>query len=139
MPHLPSTPHLTMFTVCFGGSFLGTAFFLLIFAAINIIRALQAQNWPTAPGVVISSYMGSSRSSDSGTSYRAVVQYQYQVADRAYTGDRLAFGSRNMYGGYGGAQRTLQRYPAGTQLQVRYDPNKPQNSVLEARSSLSGL
>lgn len=132
---ISGTPHLNTFNVLFGGGFMFAGLLMMLFAAISAIRVLMAQNWPTAEGRVLGSHIASSHSSEGGTSYRAVIQYQYQVGERTYQSDLLSFGSRNMYAGYGGAQRALQRYPVGAAVRVHYNPNKPERGVLEVRTA----
>jgi len=132
---ISGTPHLNLFNVLFGGGFMFAGLLMMLFAAISAIRVLSAQNWPTTEGVVVAGHIATSHSSEGGTSYRPVVQYQYQVVEKTYMSDLMSFGSRNYFGGYGGAQRTLQRYPVGAAVRVHYNPNKPERAVLEVRTA----
>src|SRR5262245_12532375 len=78
------------FTIFFGGGFMCAAFIMMIFVAVLSIKTLTAMRWPTAPGVVVGSRIAESHSSEGGTSYSAVIVYQYQVGERAYQNDLLA-------------------------------------------------
>lgn len=128
-----------MFAGAFGGGFGLTSMILLLIAGIQAMKAMASKNWPTTEGVVLHSDIASSHSSEGGTSYRAVVHYQYNVGERAYTNDLVAFGAKNSFGGYGGAVKTADKYSQGTPVRVHYDPNKPQTAVLETRSAAGCL
>jgi hypothetical protein len=126
------------FTIFFGGGFLCGGMGALLGAGILSIKTLLAMRWPTAPGVVVATRIDSSSDSE-GTSYSPVVVYQYQVGERAYQNDLLAFGAKNYSGGYGGAERTIRKYPVGAGVRVFYNPGNPQKSVLEVRAASGPL
>jgi hypothetical protein len=71
--------------------------------------------------------------SSGSTSYEPVVEYQYTVQNQQYTGRRIAFGANRF--GHSQARSAVARYPVGSTVQVRYNPEKPQEAVLEARAS----
>ena len=125
---------------------------LLIFGVIatllfgSYFRAdLHSRTWPSVPGKVLSDrvqrYQNFDRDSHNYyTVYKPNVQYTYEVAGAAYTGNKVAnrvFYSRN---------RTTfdslkKRYPAGAGVKVYYDPNNPAQAILEpvSRSNLPYL
>ena len=98
-------------------------------------KAQQASAWPSVAGKIVSSEVDwrQMRGGDSSDrkEYRAIVRYEYQVADRVYRADRLRFPNP----GYGGSEEQardiVQRYPAGQAVQVFYKPQNPEEACLE--------
>lgn len=68
------------------------------------------------------------------TMYRAAVTYVYTVNGAQYTSDRLAIGTGLGYGSPAIAEREVAKYPAGSMVQVYYNPNNPAEAVLETRA-----
>jgi hypothetical protein len=113
--------------------------FGLIFIIISITarkRAKAAQTWPTTPGVVLSSHVDihTSRDSDGdrNTTYKPVVAYRYEIMGLEYTGDRIAFGANTF--SHKKSYEIVGHYPVGQPLTVHYNPDKPQDAVLEAEA-----
>ena len=99
-------------------------------------KAKAAESWPTAAGRVLSCEVIEEESTDreGGTStwYNPVVTYAYTAGGRELTSRRLRFGN------YRSATRkkaeaALAPYPVGASPAVRYNPEKPEESVLETR------
>jgi hypothetical protein len=90
-----------------------------------------AKRWPAAPGTVIASQVDR-RCGSSGRNayYVPTIQYSYVVNGRERQGARLRFGATNMRS-RSGAEAALAPYPAGADIQVRYDPADPDQAVLE--------
>lgn len=92
----------------------------------------QSKDWPVAKGSVIQSKIEKrTETTGSGSNRRkvvrsyAVVKYTYAVGNRDYQSSRIAFGqSKN-------AHEIVVRYPKGKSIQVYYDPQKPDQAVLE--------
>ena len=102
------------------------------FSALGKARA--AETWPTATGRVISCEVVEEESTDreGGTStwYNPVVTYAYTAGGRELTSRRLRFGN------YRSASRkkaegALAPYPVGASPTVRYNPENPEECVLE--------
>src|SRR5688572_10449999 len=97
-------------------------------------KAKSAESWPTAPGQVISSEVVEEESTDreGGTStwYNPVVTYAYSAGGRELTGRRLRFGNYRS-AGRRKAEAALAPYPAGATPSVRYNPENPEECVLE--------
>lgn len=98
-------------------------------------EALQAQrsaSWPTVAGAVVSSKVTSETSrsgNSSSTTYKAKVEFRYQVDGAAYQNDVLRIGQISM-GWKSGAQADVRQHPPGPDT-VYYHPGDPSNSVLE--------
>ena len=63
------------------------------------------------------------------TTYRAQVLYRYQVGDRIYRGNQVAYGEHS--GGRAHAGQILSLYPRGAAVPVSYDPLDPEKAVLQ--------
>ena len=104
-------------------------------------RALGAASlgWPSAAGTVKASSVTAYRA-QGGKQYIAKVAYDYAVNGTPYSGDRVRFGHRA--GALAAAEADVAKYAAGTPVDVRYDPGKPQMSTLEGGGggvSIGGL
>lgn len=97
-------------------------------------KAKAAETWPTATGRVLACEVVEEESTDEGTTtwYNPVVTYAYSAGGRELTGRRLRFGNYRS-GSRSKAQAALGPYPVGASPAVRYNPEKPEESVLETR------
>ncbi len=99
-------------------------------------KAKAAETWPTAIGRVVSSEVVEEESTDreGGTStwYNPVVAYGYSAGGRELTGRRIRFGNYR-FASRTKAEAALAPYPAGTSPIVRYNPEKPEECVLETQ------
>jgi uncharacterized protein DUF3592 len=105
-------------------------------------RANQATHWPAVGGVVTQSRVearkfreGSTmyRTGSKSTHYRAEIAYAYDVGGRRFEGHRIRFGTRPGWDRVrSGVERVVSAYPTGMAVQVRYDPLRPDESVLES-------
>lgn len=105
------------------------------------VRALGRASlaWPSVAGVVTSSDVNSYKTKG-GKQFMAKVNYSYDVDGTSYVGNTLRFG--HYAGALAAAEADAAKFPAGAPVEVRYDPKKPQTSVLEpgvAGSSVLGL
>jgi hypothetical protein len=114
---------ISFFFLVLNAIFLGVIFFMRR-------RMAAVSQWPSTMGTVHASYLERRSSSDGYTNY-PVVQYSYQVSGQAYQGMKIAPGPE--VGGTG-AGRVVARYPAGAQVMVFYNPQKPSDAVLETKA-----
>jgi hypothetical protein len=113
-------------------AFCGVALLFNAFARHRDTRA--SAHWPTAPGVVEHSALTErpSRGRTRNTLYGVAIRYRYMVGGKALVGQRVFFGDDGYESSGGAWQRALvQRYPVGTAVAVRYDPDAPERCVLE--------
>jgi hypothetical protein len=102
----------------------------MLYALWNVINAFESRRWPEAPGEISASY--TERTYDvEGTQYAPVVRYRYRVGGLELTGTRVSFGGFRSTGGGVYAFRVTEKYRAGQAVVVRYDPEKPEDCVLE--------
>lgn len=96
-------------------------------------QASAAGNWPSAAGQVtaVSIHTQTNYSSEGApsVSYQPVVEYDYTVIGTPYHGSRVAFGADSF--GRRQAEGVLAKYPPGTSVTVYYNPDKPEEAVLE--------
>ncbi len=116
------------------------ACFFIVMGTIEWTLARESLGWPTVAGVVETSKVVSSRHNTKGghrTSHSAQVEYVYEVNGAPHTGSRVSF--RVASEGEADAIATVARYPAGTPVQVHYDPADPTLSVIDAGDDWSNL
>lgn len=107
-------------------------FGLIHFNAVR--RAKAASTWPSAAATVLSTEVVVEESGDtveSGTTwYNPVVRYSYVVSGRQLQGSRLRFGNPRS-ARRSKSEAAITKYVAGSSIAVRYNPEKPEDSVLE--------
>ena len=118
-----------MFVTIFIGVFVAIGPAVIGYGANSWRLAKQAENWPTAEGVIVARNLKVSTGED-GTTYRAEIDYAYSVGGQDYRHDKIAFG----YAGSSAEKFHRDVYDALTVntriLAVRYDPNEPSRAVL---------
>jgi len=94
----------------------------------------QTSAWPSCAGVVVASgttvhvHSDMERPHDETRMYEPSIRYEYEVAGRKYTADRITYGKVARTGGW--AATMLARYPVGEEVTVYYDPRDPKSAVL---------
>ncbi len=89
----------------------------------NAISAVESKRWPEAPGVISASYVEKSYIADEGTQYTPIVVYRYRIGGLDYIGKRISFGNSNA--------SITKKYRSGQEVIVRYNPENPEQCVLE--------
>ena len=128
--------------VLFLGGFGGI---VLAITAASLREAAAMKRWPIAKGRVLSSKI-EEYTDDAGSSgnfggtrfrmklFRPVVEYEYDVGGRRFHGNRIAQSPGLNRGGVTDfAQKVADRYPAGAAVDVRFNPRRPEECVLEPR------
>lgn len=97
-----------------------------------------ASSWPEVSGQVTSSKMVRRRARR--RTRQAVVEYAYQVGDQSYRSKRTQFGDLSSFS-FAGMDWTgkLARYPEGTSVQVKYNPQEPGKAVIETSLPMSNM
>jgi hypothetical protein len=67
------------------------------------------------------------------TLYRPVLLYEYEVAGKRFRGSRIAQSPGLDRGVPEFAQKVVDRFPCGSAVAVRYNPRRPDESLLEPR------
>lgn len=113
---------------------LGLGAFVVLISVVGLYKFRASKTWLWTTGEITSAEMekhvsqGRSRS----VTYHAAIVYDYSVQGTKYSGHRVAFGE---YGtsNPNHARQILNYYPVGKQVNVHYNPSKPEDSVLERR------
>jgi hypothetical protein len=103
------------------------------------VNALRTYRWPTTTGVVRGQDVSSSSSSEGSTSYSPKLRYEYEVDGDTYVSSRIAVGSGPSFNSRSGAREWLEDYPVDSEVTVRYNPGRPDRSVLQPGGVLGGL
>jgi Protein of unknown function (DUF3592) len=129
----------TLLALVCGG--FGMLLLLLVVSALREAAAMK--RWPLAKGRVLSStveqYKTIAGAGDFGstrthmTLYRPSIVYEYEAAGQRFKGDRIAQSPGFNRGVPIFAEKTVQRYPSGSAVDVRFNPKRPSESVLEPR------
>jgi hypothetical protein len=125
---------------CFVGIFFVVGIVLIIKAVRDRKKAEASAVWPSTAGTVTESTIEETYTRDEDghreTHFKPVVRYTYQVVGSSYTGNQIAFGGGSS-SNYKSAQQTIAAYPVGAQVTVYYNPEKPEEAVLERRAASS--
>ncbi len=106
--------------------------------ALAILKGWDSKSWPSTNGTIVSSRVKTVTTRSTSTSktpgkkrtrYFPEIHYKYQVDGKEFTGNRFAFGFSNRTKET--SKNIVARYPAGAKVPVHYDPDDPEESVLE--------
>jgi hypothetical protein len=115
---------------------------VLAIVVSSLQEAAAMKRWPVAQGRVLSAKVEKYRESvsrgtggprDRMTLYRPVLVYEYEVAGKRFRGSRIAQSPGLNRGVPEFAEKVVKRYRAGSAVMVRYNPRRPDESVLEPR------
>ncbi len=95
-------------------------------------KSQASMKWPSARGRVVASDVNRCRDNDGNWAEEARVVYEYVVNGASFKGNRITFGGASS-GNRSAARKTIERYPAGVEVDVFYDPAQPGAAVLERR------
>ncbi len=129
-PLLDRTMHFLLRWVLPGGLVLfGSA--LVVLAVADIKKRLTTARWPTTDGTVVESKVN-----QSGKYYSPDISYTYRVDGKKYTSSRFSI-SQTESGNPLPSQRAVKRYPPKTKVRVFYNPENPEEGLLEPSFNFS--
>ncbi len=108
----------------------------MVMGWLQIQEIDDSRTWPSVPGTIVASGISTSTDTNRGrpgshaTEYDVGLRYDYVVDGMPYTGNRIAIRGTS-YSSPSSAQRELQRYPVGQTVNVYYNPQDPEQSVLK--------
>jgi hypothetical protein len=125
--------NLPMTNQIFGFFAIAVGLAIGIFFVRAIARQRATRAWLAARGQV-----AESRIQDNGSSLEPYVKYTYVVRGTTYTSDRIAPNNYVTSAPASAASlaSAIARYPAGKSVDVYYDPNSPDNAVLEKTDAI---
>jgi hypothetical protein len=106
---------------------LGLAF--SIPAVKTVMKAKESEGWPIAQATIVSSEVEFSRSSSRSVSKSPNVVYEYYVNKELRSGGRILFGVLNFFGNK--TDECLEKYKKGAKVIIYYNPDDPDETVLE--------
>jgi hypothetical protein len=121
---------------------------VLAIVVSSLREAAAMKHWPVAQGRVLSAKVEEYRQSisrgtggprDRMTLYQPVLLYEYEVSGKRFQGSRIAQSPGLNRGVPEFAAKVVDRYPSGSAVMVRYNPKRPDESVLEPRVPASWI
>ena len=118
--------------------------FMVLVGGASAYEAYSSQFWPTTTGEIIRSSVDTYGDVDGNRTYRSKIKYGYAVnqlenAGEYFTSERVGIDPFPPSDSRAIAEARLVRYPKGEIVDVYYNPNHPQKSMLEPSFSLSKL
>jgi hypothetical protein len=109
-----------------------------IAGAVFIVKGIQlvysgfsTHNWLATQATILSSRVVTQTSPSTTTNFHhAEVNYQYSVNGKVFTSNRISFG-RPESDNPQSANQVSQRYAPGAVVSAYFDPNRPEEAVLE--------
>lgn len=118
-------------------AFMGIGIGMLIKLVRNFSKARHSKNWLSTTGKIISSELDAQTTADENgyetTTYIANVLFQYVVNESTFEGDCINFDYGIRTSNRDLEKSIVEQYPVGSQVKVYYDPEDPQQAVLEKR------
>jgi hypothetical protein len=140
------TPSRSIFIMLAGPMFTIIGGAATVFGILNIAKGAESANWPSVPGVMITSEVqsrletkqnhqgtGSRRRTRTSTTrvYWPELKYSYAVEGASFEGSRLGFGLLSRSSQREDSDEVVKYYPAGETVLVYYDPSDWESAVLE--------
>ncbi len=115
--------------------FLIAGIFLARHGSKVLDNAKQSIAWPTTQGVIVNSEVvrernRNSSSSGSSVTYTADVMFEFQLDGQTYSSNNVSFGQYSSSSA-SDARKIVRAYPANSRVTVYYNPDNPDESVLE--------
>ncbi len=131
-----------MKSLLIGIVFLSIGAFFVIWGKGQVDQSAASKAWPVVQGKITQSQVTSYRSTShskgrtrSTTMYSPKVVYTYSVGGQSYSCDRI-FSSDYSSSSAKRARKLVAKYRTGTTVDVHYDPDNPQEAVLEPGGNL---
>ncbi len=134
-----------VFLICLALLVGGLGIFLMVMGMLSLQQGKEARSWKVIAGRITKSALEEKRvdtSHEDGmqrteVGYLPVVEYQYKVEGEILTGYRINFVEKQYTQKAG--KKALDKYPFGAVVQVHYDPENPNEAVLETGTIVSSL
>ena len=119
-------------------------FFMVLTGGTSAYEAYSSQFWPTTKGEINTSRVETRSDAYGNRTYRSKIKYAYSVnhlenPGEYFAGERVGIDPFPPSDSRAIAEARLVRYPKGEIVDVYYNPNHPQKSMLEPSFSLSKL
>jgi hypothetical protein len=105
-----------------------TGMLIYLLHGYQLAKISPSRFWPSAVGTITSSALEQPNPKNKKI-YSAAVRYSYRVGGKDYQSDRVFWGPNE--GPREKMAEIVAAYPAGRDVWVQHDPQKPDNAVLE--------
>ena len=124
---------------CLGLLFVGGGVFMIYLGRQSQKKADASQNWPSVNGTIqdvkaAKNYHSGADDDINVDTYSPKLRYSYTVEGAGYSSDRIAFGYGKTFNSESAALASLQKYSRGSVVTVYYNPENPNEAVLERRN-----
>ena len=118
--------------------------FMLLTGGTNAYEAYSSQFWPATAGEIVTSRVDTHSDAYGNRTHRSNIKYVYTVnqlenAGEYFTGERVGIDPFPPSDSRAIVEARLVQYPKGELVNVYYNPDRPQRSMLEPSFSLSKL
>jgi hypothetical protein len=93
-------------------------------------RCFNQKSWSITEGIITRSEIVTTRTGKGGA--MPIICYEYQIKSKKYTSTKVTEGNFTLGIDYS-ARLVIKRYPMGLAVNVFYNPDHPEQSVLERR------
>lgn len=127
------------FGACLGLLFVGGGVFMIYLGRQSQKKADASQNWPSVNGTIqdvkaAKNYHAGADDDINVDTYSPKLRYSYSVGGTGYSSDRIAFGYGKTFNSESAALASIQKYSQGSLVTVYYNPENPNEAVLERRN-----
>lgn len=129
----------TIGLLAFPGFIILIGVIILSFAFIHLRRGVSRKSWTRIEGEIIQSEVQSRDAGDGDRIYDPIVAYRYKVNLAEYTSSVITESAPLSVGTQRYAKKLVEKYQVNTKVDVYYNPDKPEEAVLDPRTSVSGM
>lgn len=109
---------------------MGVFLFVLYFYLYK--KAKNSKKWNTVKGLIMRINLDELlMGQDSTVTYKVKIQYSYKVGEKTYYSKRIFYGDFLRHSSLGNIERMMNKYKKENIIDVFYNPQKPNESVLE--------
>jgi hypothetical protein len=98
------------------------------------LKGKQTEKWLKRSAKIVESRVKAQMDSERNTSYSPVIRFEYEFNEVKYAGKEIYFKSSPVFPTEEEAKAFLAKYPVGSTVEIRVNPNAPSKSVLIAGS-----
>jgi Protein of unknown function (DUF3592) len=103
-------------------------------------KAIKSKNWEIANGEIISSDIETCKTtSDSNNIFRPRVKYKYIISGKQHISGRIFFGDKVLTDFKGYTIKLINKYSVGSKVDVYFNPDDIEESVLERGVSSNSI
>lgn len=103
---------------------------LLILSIYYYYKSRDSKKWSKTKGQISKTNLDKFPDSDS-VSYRVEIEYSYNVANKVYNSKRKFYGDHLLSSFYWSTKKLVGKYRIGDTIDVYYNPQNPNDAVLE--------